>query len=471
MLLTLLLDIVVIVSLFTLWRKRGIEGCLPLAAFFLIFFPEESKLPIPGLFDITTQRLVTIVLLCFYMAGKKGRRRPLPLKIPILLVAGWWTVSTLNSIAFVDSFKSLLALLIDYIAIYVVFTKCITKPETVYRILYGVALGLIVSSVFGVIEGYLKWSIVSAFPTEVHRFGASGQLYIDDARGLRIQSTFGHPILFGSALAMGIPIVLYLIAVTPERSKKTVLWIGLMLMFVCIFKASSRGPWIALFGSLSLFLFTGQRKIRSYILVIGLLACTVLIVRPGVLETLWNDYMATVDDHSSQGESYQYRYVLYNLVAQKLNAEPIRNVWGYGPQSFPYLHLSGTINGRWMSFASCDSSFAALLVETGYVGLCLVCIFLFYASIHAILHWYRSPPATAQIYMLFFVNMLSFYFEMTNVAIFGWGQQTILLWIIIGLSSIYPALLRSKRQQQMLIERSADRVMYPAFEAAHISAD
>jgi hypothetical protein len=449
MFLVLGLDIVVAISLFALWKKKGIEGCLPLAALYLLFFPEESKLP-TGLFDITTQRLVTLMLLGFYAADRsRVSRRPLPFKLPILFIAIWWTIATANSIAFVDSLKSLLSLLIDYLAIYLVFTKCITKVETIYRVLFGAVLGLTLSSAFGAIEAYQQWSVVSLFPVEMHRFGASGGLYADDARGLRVQSTFGHPILFGSALAMGIPIVLYLIAATKERQKKLLLWVGLLLMFVCIFKASSRGPWIALFGSLSLFLFMGHKKIRSYIVFIGLLACSVLIIRPGVLETLWNDYAATVDDHSSQGESYQYRYVLYELVMQKLAADPVRMVWGYGPQSFPRLYLSGSINGRMMQFASCDSSFAALLAETGYVGLVLISSFLLYVLFRIVVSWKDSPTAAAQLYVLFFVNIMTFCFEMTNVAIFGWGQQNILLWIVIGMSALYPGLLKHKKRESL----------------------
>lgn len=450
MLLVLGLDVVVVVSLLVLWKRKGIEGCLPLAAFCLIFFPEESKLPISGLFDITTQRLVTLILLCLYARDRSRiRQRRLPFKVPIILIVAWWTIATINSIVFVDSLKSFLSLLIDYVAIYIVFTKCISKVETIHRILFGMVLGLSLSSAFGVIEAYQKWSFVSLFPVEVHRFGSSGDLYMDDARGLRVQSTFGHPILFGSALAMGIPIVLYLIAATRERRKKMLLWIGLLLMFICIFKASSRGPWIALFSSLGLFLFIGHKKIRRYLVIIGVLTCTVLVMRPGVLETLWNDYAATVDDHSSQGESYQYRYVLYDLVMEKLAADPIRMVWGYGPQSFPHLYLSGSINGRMMQFASCDSSFAALLAETGYVGLVLISSFFFYVLVRIFLNWKSCPPAAAQLYVLFFVILLSFCFEMTNVAIFGWGQQNILLWIVIGMSAIYPSLLKEKKRQAL----------------------
>ncbi|WP_263357923.1 O-antigen ligase family protein [Acidicapsa ligni] len=447
MIFVILLDVIVFISLFYVNAKKGFEETLPMAAFFLIIFPEESKVPL-GLFDITTQRLVTLILIFLAIISRKRagtHRRKLPLKIWILAIAFWWTLATVNSIAFTDSLKALLALFLDYLVIYFLFATYVTSVNTVRRILLGIAGGLILCSVFGCLEAYANWSVVTLFPTEVHRFGTSGALYLDDARGLRVQSTFGHPILFGSALAMGIPMTLYLIATARKRIQKIYLWIGLLFMFTCIFKTSSRGPWIALTLSLIPFLFFGLPRIRKYILIICLFAVTVLVVRPGVTETIWNDYMATVDDHSSQGESYQYRYELYHLVMEKLDQSPLRAIWGYGPQSFPFLHLSGSINGRGMEFVSCDSSIAALLVETGYIGISLIGFVFLYILLTAFRTFRRASRPNDQLCILFFANLSAFYFEMTNVAILGWGQQTILLWVIIAMTMIYPSLLRAER--------------------------
>lgn len=460
MILVIFIDLIVLASLIFVSMRKGLEDALPMAACFLIFFPEEAKLQ-TGLFDITTQRFITIVLLLLSMQQKGsalGPIRKMPLKGGIIAIALWWTVSTLFSISFMDSLKALLSLLLDYLAIYYLFAKHITSVNTIRRIMYGVVGGLILCSFFGALEAYANWSIISIFPTESHRFGSSGALYVDDARGLRVQSTFGHPILFGSALAMGIPLALYLIANTKTARRKTFLWIGLLLMFLSIFKASSRGPWIALVLSLVPFLFFGQRQTRKYILVICMLTVGVLIGMSGVRETLWNDYLATVDDHSSQGESYQYRYVLYRLVEDKLDESPDRALWGYGPQSFPFLHLTGFINGRGMNFVSCDSSLAALLVETGYVGFALMCLFLAYVLYAALRTAIRIGSPNNQICMLFVVNLAAFYFEMTNVAILGWGQQSIYLWSVIAMTMIFPTLVAQEKAMLSVLseERFSD---------------
>lgn len=446
MILVIILDFIVIVTLLGVAMNKGFNATLPVAAFFLVLFPEESKVPIGGLFDITTQRLVVLTLFFLILVTAKQRGaspEKLPLKGWIILMTVWWTFSTLNSIVFTDSAKALFSLLFDYIAVYVIYAKYVPDVETVKKVLFGLVSGVIVCSVFGVFEAYGHWSVISLFPVEVHRFVTSGDLYHEMARGFRIQSTFGHPILFGTALALAIPMTLYLISLARKGRRRVFLWIGILLMFTCIFKTSSRGPWMALAASLALLLFFGRGKIKKYMLVISLLTLTVLVVRPGVWETIWNDYAATVDPTSYQGQSYQYRYELYSLVSDRLNQSFDRVLLGYGPQSFPMLHLTGKIDGRTMSFASCDSAFAELWAETGYVGLLIVCFMLATVIFRTIRSARRLPSPDNRLCLLFFVNLIAFCFEMTSAEIFGWGQQGIMLWIVIALTSIYPYLVKA----------------------------
>jgi len=446
MILVLILDFIVIVTLLMVAINKGFTATLPVAAFFLVLFPEESKVSAGDLFDMTTQRLVVLTLLFLMLAMTKQRGASperLPLKGWIVLLAVWWTLSTVNSIAFTDSAKSLLALFLDYIAVYVIYAKYVPDVETMKKVLFGLVSGVIVCSVFGVMEAYGHWSVVSLFPVEVHRFGSSGDLYHDIARGLRVQSTFGHPILFGTALALAIPMTLYLISLAKKGGRRTFLWIGILLMFTCIFKTSSRGPWLALAASLALLLFFGRGKIQKYMAVISLLTLTVLVVRPGVRETIWNNYVATVDPTSYQGQSYQYRFELYSLVSERLDQSFDRMLLGFGPRSFPMLHLTGKVEGRTMSFASCDSAFAELWAETGYIGLLIVCLMLAVVIFRTVRSARGLPPPDNRLCLLFFVNLAAFCFEMTNAEVFGWGQQTIILWIVMAFTSTYPYLVKA----------------------------
>jgi hypothetical protein len=457
MILVICVHLFVLIALLWVTSRRGVEGALPLAVCFLIIFPVEAQLPIFGVFDLTVQRLVTLVLLVASLMSKGDPEdtRALPLKSGIIFVGLWWTIATANSIDFIPSVKSLLSLFLDYFAVYVIFSKRITSEKTFEKILGGAADGLIVLCLCGVLEAYESWSVISLFPTVALRFGQSGSLNMDDARGLRIQATFDHPILFGTALALGIPMVLHLLTTVQSKGRRLWLWLGLMLMFFCIFKTSCRGAWIALIGSLILCFLFGQSRMRRYVGTIIAIAVLAMVIRPGVWETLQNDYLGTVDDHSSQGQSYLYRYELYNLVMQKVGESPARLLWGYGPQSFTDLHLAGYVDGRGTRFVSCDSSFAALLAETGYVGLASMTLLLFYPVLFAFRTYRRMEGTSQQLCLVLFLSLMTFLFQMTNVAILGWGQQSIILWIIIAMTMAYPSIYASEADLRIRTEAAS----------------
>ena len=452
MILVISVHLFVVLSLLWVISRKGVEGALPLALCFIVIFPEESKLPVFGVFDLTVQRLVTLVLLAATLLSKPSTspppRRGVPLSRGLIFVTLCWVLATANSIDFSASLKALLSLLLDYLTIYVIFAKRVTSEATVEKVFGGMVDGLIIVSVFGVLEAYQNWSVVSLFPTMAHRFGESGSLYMDEARGLRIQATFGHPILFGSALAMGIPVALHLLTRHQSRLRRIWLWIGLMLMLLCIFKTSSRGPWIALIASFVLCFFFGEGKMRRYVGTLLVVAALAMVVRPGVWETIVNDYGATMDEHSSQGESYIYRFALYQLVIEKVGDSPARALVGYGPQSFPSLHLSGFIHERWMNFVSCDSSFAALLAETGYVGLVAMSLLLFRPLLFAVRTFRKIDRSQRQVCLILCINLAIFLFQMTNVAILGWGQQTIVLWVVIAITMTYPEICRPEEEPE-----------------------
>jgi O-antigen ligase/polysaccharide polymerase Wzy-like membrane protein len=442
------LNLFVIATLFVVARTKGFDRALALAAFFLVLFPEETKLSFPGLFDLTTQRLVTMALLVlsFAVPRPQGAPRNLPLKTAVIALCGWWLLSAVNSIVFWASLKSVLSQIFDYYIVYYIFVRNVSSTATVRRILFGIVAGLTVCSFFGILEAYAQWTVISALPPVMHRYGMSGGLYIDPTRGLRVYSTFGHPILFGCALAMGIPIALYLVTVTKVRAQKAFLWIGIMMMFLAIYKTSSRGPWMALGMSLATMLFLSRVKLKKYLTVLALLAVTILIARPGIWETIFNNYLGTVNTHTEEGESYVYRYVLYDLVMQELNRSLPRGLWGYGPQSFPFLNLHGEIHGRPMNFTSCDSSFAAFLAETGYIGFIITVLPLVMVFKYVVRSYRSIPSPYNQLCLVFLVNLGAFYFEMGSVYLFGWGQQTIMLWVVIALAMVYPSLLISERR-------------------------
>jgi hypothetical protein len=438
MTLIVILDLIAVGMLCVSVFRHGYEESLPVLAFLLILFPNASQLPIP-FFDLTTQRVLIIaacVLYLFRVGQEKttsNTQSQLPLKALILCQIAWMIASTADSAVFTVSLKTVLSQSFDYYLTYYLFAKRITQARTVHRIIWAVVMAMALCAVFGAIEAYQGWSVLSLFPS-----GFSG---IETDRGVRVQSTFSHAILFGGALAMVIPLAFYLLPTARSAFQRGFLWVAVMIMFLNIYKTGSRGPWLALIASLvALFVF-GQGHLKKTVMATCMLCLIVLIVRPGVWESLYNTYAATSDSDSPQGESYQWRYALYRVAIEQVNKDVGRALWGYGPESFAYLGLTTQfpVDGemKTVRVESCDSSIAQLMIETGYIGLLLVLVMLSKAAMTVFRNSRRFVGVPSSLGLVLFVNICAFAFLMTNVAILGWGQQNYILWILIALSMTY----------------------------------
>jgi hypothetical protein len=471
MLIVAIIDLLAVAILWRVAVHRGFEQVLPIAAFLLVLVPNESQIKLPGLFDLTTQRLIVVVLLVLYLAigrvHKPAGESSLPLRYLLVLQLVWLLLSAANSVVFTISIKTVLSQLLDFYVVYYIFAKSITRVGTVNKVLYGFVLSVLVCSILGAVEAYSGWSVLAWFPPTVGRFDGIGAL---TDRGIRARATFAHPILYGGALAMAIPMALYLLTGAKTAARKVLLWSAVMLMFLNIYKTGSRGPWIALMSSLAILALLSRSKVRKYLVSIALLIVTVLVARPGVWESISNLYLLTLNSNSAQGESYEYRYDLYRTAWQELSRDPGRALWGYGPESFYYLGLKGQFEGHLVPYESCDSSVVALLIETGYVGFLIAAAFLLMAAWRAFQSFLQMPPRYRPLCLMLFVNMTAFYFLMTNVAIFGWGQQSYMLWVIMGIAVILPRLVKAETVAHPGKDRLLSSVRTAASEPTTVNA-
>jgi O-Antigen ligase len=443
MTLVLILDAIVIFLILGCAFMKGLERTLPLIAFLLMLFPYESQSTLPGLFDLTTQRLIVVLTFLLYLfASKAEEKRNLPLKYTIFFLMAWMLIASANSVVFVTSIKSVLSEFFDFFLIYYIFAKTITRTETVRKILYGFVASMLVLSVIGVAEIYADFHVMNLFPTVYHRFAViiGG---VND-RGDRVMTTFGHPILYGAALAMTIPMALYLISISKSITQKVFLWSITLLLMLNLYKTSSRGPWLAAALSMAVVVLSGGKQMRRYVIWLGVLAVIVLVARPGIWETISNLYSQTLAPETAQGSSYQWRYALYDQAFLHLNHDFWRALWGYGPESFFFLGWKGVFQGQIVPFESCDSSLAQLMIETGYIGFVLAISVFLISGYKALRGALKIPKPDNLPCVVLFVNICAFMFLMSNVAILGWGQQSYMAWIVVAMAMIYPSLLEKE---------------------------
>jgi O-Antigen ligase len=433
MLLIYLIDFVFIAGLIRIHSNKGLEGTLPFATFGLVLLPPSAIISL-GPVTISPQRVIILVLALLYAMrpAKSKNRHALILAVLMGLNLGWNLLSAFNSVVPDASIKKALSQVADYYLLYFIYVKAISKTQTIHKILMAMVAAMAVCSIFGAIEAYQGWTIMKLFPSVEQMFGTSGGMAFDADRGLRAQSTFAHPILFGAALAMGITAAVYLLTVTNNKQRKRFLWLAILLMFVNIYKTISRGPWMAVGVGLILMGVLGWRQMRRPMRVILTLVVAVLVIRPGVWDSVAGIYYNSLDSNTVLYASYQYRYALRDAAIAALSRDSGRALWGYGPESFYSLHLRGVFGGKEHVFLSCDSAWIAAMLETGYLGLLLFAGMLLIPLLKSFYDYCKLPRRDCYLSLFFFTNFLMYYFLMASVAMYSWGQNGYMLWIIIA---------------------------------------
>ena len=416
--------------------KTQLEDSLPIFAFFATLMPLEARLVIPGVFDLTTMRIALLVLLPLYLIRKEDRNtRPIPLKSLMLIHVIWAICSTVYSLSVATSVKQLISQVLEYYLLYFLFIRIITRVQTLYNIIYAMIMAIAVCCVFSLLEAYANYSILRIFPPNlwITYNGGLDPLYVEWGRGLRVRSTFPHPILFGDALAMMIPLTLYLLSMWSGKLQRRLLWLSLLLMFWAIYKTVSRGPWIATgLCCTLLFVFTNSR-VRKYLSVMALMGVVVMASRPGIWQTVADLYDSSTDSASPVGASYLYRDTLTLSVKQAVAVDMTRTLLGYGLGTFRELGLDITFLGVTQRWYTCDDNWAAFLYETGYVGLLIIFILLMSPLFIAFRSYIRLPKPENQLSGVLFISLVGFYFLLMSVAGYSWGQQGYMSWILISL--------------------------------------
>jgi hypothetical protein len=453
MIIILLIDFAIVVSLVAASR-RGLENALPVFTFFSVLMPYEARLVIPGFFDVSTMRVALLTLSVLFLTRRDRTisSSPIPLKRLILLHTAWLVCSTFYSLSVVTSTKLLIAQVLEYYLLYYLFLRIISKADTVTTIAYAMMIAMGVCCIFGLLEAYASWSVLTIFPSNLWYLynGRTDPLYIDIGRGLRIRSTFPHPILFGDALAMSIPIALYLLSVCKQQRQRIILWMIALLMFWGVYKTSSRGPWMTLGISSILLFFLVRNRVKQYLTVIALLTMFVLLTRSGIRQTIVQLYESTQDSSSLVGSSYDFRHALIPAVTNALAKDSLRMVVGYGLGTFREIGVDINFLNIVQRWHTCDDNWILFLYETGYVGLAIVTILLLRPLMMMLRHYRRMPRPENYFIGVIFISLAGFYFGLLSVAGYNWGQQGFMAWILISLSVVYPRIAMRDRRKSAL---------------------
>jgi O-antigen ligase len=98
------------------------------------------------------------------------------------------------------------------------------------------------------------------------------------------------------------------------------------------------------------------------------------------------------------------------------------------------LGIEGEFLGEPHVFLSCDNAWVELMVETGFGGLLIIALTLLKPALVAWRQYQRFPVPERQLSLFLLVNMIIYYFQMYTVAMYSWGQNGYMLWVLIALT-------------------------------------
>jgi len=424
---------------------RGTAKALPLFTALVLLMPIRASINIGSLFDLNMQRLFVLLLVVIYARNREPSRNEdgsdrgwidIPFVKLMLVNFAAMSLATVFSVNPVVSLKNVLMHATEYYLIYVIFCEAITATEDVERVfnaIYGVAVLL---ALLAVIETYAGWNPVNYLPNESARFiVGDGSDFDMSGRGYRPRGVFPVSHLLGAAMVLGMTFSCSILSREEVQGPKSALvWILLLVMGLCLYKTSARGPWLAVVVSYGFLLLVSSPGIRKTVVTFVVLTALFLLVRRGVYTSIEHVVLASFDTNVGMGSSYEYRYALVDLARDALSRDHLRTLFGYGPETFFYLNLKREFLGMDYTFLSCDSSWVQSAIETGLLGFSILVILLGGVFFYQMYNLRKLTGRLKDMMTCIAAFNLSFLFLMSNLAIYGWAQFGHIYWILAALS-------------------------------------
>ncbi len=374
--------------------------------------------------NFSLHRLILILLLIVAMKNQallKGNHAA-PLKWILVLYAFVNLLPMIFTIDLLMSIKSYLSFTVEIVLFYFIICASIQTKEDAKRIVLACTAALVAVGVMALIERFAHFNPVDAYmPGYVRK-----PEYVND-----ILSTFPHRILFGAAMAMGLPLALAF--AQAEMARRWAWWIGVCILLLSCYFSFSRGPWLAaVLAGMAMFVLAGWR-VRRQALIIVVLLSIVLAMRPGVWKTLSSSVHDTADVDSFKGQTYQYRWELWGIAWKKISQSGTRILFGFGQGSTEVMTFETELSytSDTTTLWSWDNHYAATLFETGLVGLASFVGLYGFFFLKLFRGSLRAAKEDKAIQVGITVAMAAMLFIMTNVAIFA-PQLNYLLWALIA---------------------------------------
>jgi O-antigen ligase len=425
LLLILLVSFIVVYNL----RRDYIKG-IAISVLFLIALPDSLSFQLGTFFELNVYRVILVLLILFSRQNTEdySRLSSIPAFYLSLLVLISWLISVYVSINLKFSLNKYVGFSLLVFFFYIILIRSIRDENDVDILVKHIMAGLLIVSVLGLAERYLKFSVIKYLNSSMYDM----VLYL----GGRVTSTYSHPILLGSGLAMGVPIAMYSIQHLKGERFPSLYPLTVLCFIATIYFTFSRSAWISLGMCfvLGLVLFPADLKKNIYLILV--LLVVLLFLREGVYKTVDNLYDSTFDVNTIKGSSYSYRSELWRVAFSKTSESLTRFLFGFGEGAHEYMDLSGYLSydpHRIVSFKSWDNEYACIFLEKGVVGLALYAIMNVYILVSMAKGAFQMEGRERTLILSLAISNCVFLITLSAVKMFS-VQMVILYWTNVAIA-------------------------------------
>lgn len=327
-----------------------------LASLFLL--PFLSLLDAPS---VTLALLTAVTVISFLVKLVRGKRL---IQLEILDVVILIFMVTLVLAGYIgagktfgrnEAFLSCLLLLGYFLAVNLIRTGAWLR-----RCFVAVASSAVIVSACGIVQYVLGYAPRQWFDLS----------YFADIRG-RVTSVFENPNYLAMYLVLTLPVLIGVVHVARQKKQKTLGWLGILSVLVCVILTWSRGAWVAVMIELLVYALIRSRRVIRYL--VGLVAA-LPVISFFIPDSVWRRLLSIGDMADS---STFYRVYVWRGSARLIGQYPLGGI-GYGNEAFLSMYPDVAYAGMEAANHS-HSLYLQLLIAVGILGILpfAVAVFLF----------------------------------------------------------------------------------------------
>ena len=248
-----------------------------LALYFVLFTAVPTiNLRIPGLFDISYIRVLSLVLFLPFLfsykstAGTPALGKPFIEKMMLIFML-LSTLLSMRGTTFTDALRYGLYGALDYFLPYFAASRLIKDFDQLKKVMIALVIGCMLAGCLGVFEWATGWLLYSSLPNAM---GISWDMggYLTRGDSLRAISSLGHALVLGFYIMIGFSFYLFI----GKYFKNKLIWlIGLGVLIVGLISPLSRGPWLGTVAAVFTFIAFGPKIIKRFSLALIVLVMAI----------------------------------------------------------------------------------------------------------------------------------------------------------------------------------------------------